>query len=541
MDKKTIYVVMACMAALFGWQMLVNKLYPPRPKTARPLAVATTNSVTNVIATVAATNETPKLAAPVTVPVERPVEQTVTLTNDRVRVTFTSWGGGIKLVELLRYKADTGHVIMEQNAEQPALALRGLPATESAYEFVNVTTNSVTMRGRLSNGATVTKAIALGADYVLQGTVRISPGSTQAVQIVVGQAQPVREKEEQMFLGVDWLQGSKYQNRDLPTLWKYNVKQQYAEPANTPWGAVKNQFFTLILTPSTNAVTMHYHPHRLTTPAHWTGKQPCDGVTAAMEIPATLTADTATWQFSLYAGPKEFDRLAALGKSQQDVMQFGMWGFFSVILLKGMIFFHKVIPNYGIAIIIITILIKLVFWPIQAKSIRSMKDMQKFQPLMAKIREKYKDNMQKQNEELMKLYKEHKINPFSGCLPMLVQIPVFFALFAMLRSAIELRGAAFLWIRDLSQPDTIFHLAGLPINPLPLLMTASSVWQMKLTPQTGDSQQQKMMMFMPLIFLFMFYSTASGLVLYWTVQQLLSVGQQWWSLRQPDAKPAKPA
>jgi YidC/Oxa1 family membrane protein insertase len=351
----------------------------------------------------------------------------------------------------------------------------------------------------------------------------------------------VREKEEQMFLGVDWLQGTKYQNRDLPTLWKYNVKQQYAEPAHTPWGAVKNQFFTLILTPSTNAVTMHYHPHRLTTPTHWTGKQPCDGVTAAMEIPATLTADAATWQFSLYAGPKEFDRLAALGKSQQDVMQFGMWGFFSVILLKGMIFFHKLIPNYGISIIIITILIKLVFWPIQAKSIRSMKDMQKFQPLMAKIREKYKDNMQKQNEELMKLYKEHKINPFSGCLPMLVQIPVFFALFAMLRSAIELRGAAFLWIRDLSQPDTIFHLAGLPINPLPLLMTASSVWQMKLTPQTGDSQQQKMMMFMPLIFLFMFYSTASGLVLYWTVQQLLSVGQQWWSLRQPAAKPAKPA
>lgn len=538
MDKKTIYVVVACMAALFGWQMLVSKLYPPRPKAARPLTAATTNAVTNVTATAVATNEAPQLSTSVALPVDRPAEKTETLTNDRVRVTFTSWGGGIKSVQLLRYKAETGHVILEQNAEQPALALVGLPATEGAYEFVNVTTNSVTLRSQLGNGTTVTKEVSLGADYVLQGTVRLSPASTQAVQIVVGQAAPLQAQEAAQFVGVDWLQGAKYQNRDVPTLWKYNVKQQYAEPANAPWGAVKNQFFALILTPSTNAVTMHYHPHRLATPAHWTGKQPCDGVTAALEIPATLTAEAATWEFSLYAGPKEFDRLAALGKSQQDVMQFGMWGFFSVILLKGMIFFHKVIPNYGIAIILITILIKLMFWPIQAKSIRSMKDMQKFQPLMAKIREKYKDNMQKQNEELMKLYKEHKINPFSGCLPMLVQIPVFFALFAMLRSAIELRGASFLWIRDLSQPDTIFHVAGFAVNPLPLLMTASSVWQMKLTPQTGDSQQQKMMMFMPLVFLFMFYGTASGLVLYWTVQQLLSVGQQWWSLRQPSAKPA---
>ena len=222
-------------------------------------------------------------------------------------------------------------------------------------------------------------------------------------------------------------------------------------------------------------------------------------------------------------------------------MQFGMWGFFSKILLKGMNFCHRLIPNYGVAIILITILIKLLFWPIQAKSIKSMKEMQKFQPLMQKIREKYKDNMQKQNEELMKLYKEHKINPFSGCLPMLVQIPVLFALFAMLQSAIELRGASFLWIHDISRPDTIFTIAGLGINPLPLLMTGASIWQMKLTPQTGDSQQQKIMMFMPLIFLFMFYSTASGLVLYWTVQQLLSVAQQWWSLRQPDAAPVTKA
>ena len=194
-------------------------------------------------------------------------------------------------------------------------------------------------------------------------------------------------------------------------------------------------------------------------------------------------------------------------------MQFGFWGVISVVLLKSMKFFYKLIPNYGVAIIIITILIKLLFWPIQAKSIKSMKAMQKFQPLMTKLREKYKDDPQRLNAEMMKLYKEHKINPFAGCLPMVVQIPVFFALFSMLRSAIELRGASFLWIHDLSAPDTLFHVAGFPINLLPLLMTAASIWQMKITPQTGDQQQQKMMMFMPLMMLFFFYSTSSGLVL----------------------------
>jgi YidC/Oxa1 family membrane protein insertase len=533
MDKKTIYVVMACMAALFGWQMLVNKLYPPRPKAARPATVTATDAVTNVTATAAATNELPKLSAPVTVPVERPAEQTVTLTNDRVRVTFTSWGGGIKSVELLRYKAETGHVILEQNAAQPALSLQGLAAGEGAYEFVNVTANRVTLRGQLANGTTVTKEITLGTDYRLHGTVRLSGAPPATIQLVIGQATQGNEKEELAFVAVDWLAQNKYQTRPLPKLWSLNVKQQYSEPATTPWGAVKNQFFTMVLTPATNAVTLHYHPHRLPTPLHWSGKIPHDSVTAALELPAAVQGGEAVWEFDLYAGPKEYDRLVALKAGQEYVMDFGMFGIFSVWLLKGMNFFHRLLPNYGIAIIIITILIKLLFWPIQAKSLKSMKEMQKFQPLMAKIREKYKDNMQKQNEELMKLYKEHKINPFSGCLPMLVQIPVFFALFAMLRSAIELRGASFLWIADLSRPDTIFHLAGLPINPLPLLMTASSVWQMKLTPQTGDSQQQKMMMFMPLIFLFMFYGTAAGLVLYWTVQQLLSVAQQWYSLRQP--------
>ena len=546
-DKRTITVVLACMLALFGFQALINKIYPPLPKKPRP--AAETNTVSNVVAQVAAavTNGPVAQWAPATAepPPARPAEQIAVLSNRFVRVEITSWGGGVRTVELLQYKADhQGQVVLNATADTPALALRGLPGHEGAYEFSAVTATSLVMRAIYGGGATVVKELVLGPDYLLHGTVQVTPLTTQTVQIVVGQAAPLLAAEAAQFVGVDWLAGTRYQNRDLGALWKNNAQKLYIEPTSAPWGAVKNQFFAMVLTPSTNAVAVHYLPQRLAIPTGWTGKQPPDAANAALEVPATRTGETATWAFTFYAGPKEYNRLAALGKGQEDVMGFGFWGPISVVLLKSMKICFKLVPNYGVAIILITIAIKLVFWPIQAKSIQSMKQMQKFQPMMAKLKEKYKDDSQRMNQEMMKLYKEHKINPFGGCLPMLVQIPVFFGLFAMLRSAIELRGAPFFWIRDLSQPDTIFHIAGLPVNPLPLVMTAAMVWQQKLTPTTGDAQQAKMMMFMPLIMLVFFYNASSGLALYWTVQQFLSIAQQWWSLRQPGAAlavaPAKP-
>ena len=303
------------------------------------------------------------------------------------------------------------------------------------------------------------------------------------------------------------------------------------------WGAVKNLFFAMSLTPETNAIAVACKQVDLAPPADWKAMEPPHGVFAALTFRPTAASTNANerYEFTWYAGPKAYERLVALGKGQEEVMQFGFWGVISVILLKGMKFFYGLIPSYGVAIILVTILIKILFWPIQAKSIKSMKAMQKFSPLINKLKEKYKDDPQRLNAETMKLYKEHKINPVSGCLPMLVQIPVLFAFYRMLVSAIELRGQSFLWIHDLSAPDTIFQVLGLPVNPLPLVMTGLSVWQMRITPQTGDPQQQKMMMFMPLMMMFIFYKLAAGVVLYYTVQQFLSIAQQWWSMRKGDS------
>jgi YidC/Oxa1 family membrane protein insertase len=195
------------------------------------------------------------------------------------------------------------------------------------------------------------------------------------------------------------------------------------------------------------------------------------------------------------------------------------------------------IPNYGVAIIILTIFTKIILWPLGNKSYKSMADMKKIQPLMAGIKEKYKDDKRKMNEEMMGLYKTYKVNPMGGCLPMVVQIPVFFALYRMLYEAIELRHAPFFWwINDLSAPDRLFRFDfavpfmeppyGIPV--LTIIMGATMFFQQKMSPPMGDPTQAKMMMMMPIVFTFIFINFSSGLVLYWLVNNVLSMAQQYY-------------
>ena len=212
-------------------------------------------------------------------------------------------------------------------------------------------------------------------------------------------------------------------------------------------------------------------------------------------------------------------------------MEFGMWRWVCYPTVWLLNTFNNFIPNFGIAILILTIFVRILFWPLTHKSTISMRRMQEIQPKMKEIREKFKDNPQRMQQETFQLYREHNVNPMSSCLPMLIQIPVFIALFTVLRSAVELRYAPFLWIVDLSEPEnlfpTIFPFGGL--NILPILMAVTMGLQSALTPSTGDKNQQRMMtVMMPVMMLFMFYSFPSALSLYWTVSQILSIAQMWW-------------
>jgi YidC/Oxa1 family membrane protein insertase len=242
-----------------------------------------------------------------------------------------------------------------------------------------------------------------------------------------------------------------------------------------------------------------------------------------------------TYQYGVYFGPKSLETLDIAGTDLARIVDFGFFDIIAKPLLHAMNFIHKFIPNYGIVIIIITIMVKILFWPLSNKSYKSMSQMKKLQPKMAELRAKYKHDKKVMNQELMNLYKLYKINPLGGCLPMVLQIPVFFAFYKMLYQAIELRHAPFfLWINDLAAPDRLFSFGftvplmappyGIPV--LTLIMGASMFFQQKMSPPPGDPTQAKMMMFMPIFFTFIFINFPSGLVLYWLVNNILSMVQQ---------------
>lgn len=245
--------------------------------------------------------------------------------------------------------------------------------------------------------------------------------------------------------------------------------------------------------------------------------------------------------FRLFMGPKSVSLLKSYDGQLDRAVNFGWFDFLAKPCLWFMNFIYRFIPNYGVAIILLTILSRGIFWPLAKKSYKSMGEMRKLQPLMQEIREKYKDDKTRMNQEMMALYRTYKVNPMGGCLPMIIQLPVFFALYRMLYSAIELRHAPFFgWINDLSAPDRLFHFGfkipfmdapyGIPV--LTLIMGATMLIQQKMSPQAGDPSQAKMMMLMPVIFTFIFINFSSGLVLYWLVSNLFSIAQQYYTQKQ---------
>ncbi|MCX7823737.1 MAG: membrane protein insertase YidC [Syntrophobacterales bacterium] len=239
------------------------------------------------------------------------------------------------------------------------------------------------------------------------------------------------------------------------------------------------------------------------------------------------------WKFKFYTGPKEMSELKKSGYKLVASIDYGWVGFLAKPLLYLLKWLYSFTHNYGVAIIILTIVVKLVCWPLTDKSYQSMKKMKQIQPLINQIREKYKDDREKLNQELMNLYRTYKVNPMGGCLPILLQIPIFFALYRMLYSAVELRHQPFcLWITDLTAPDrlnigfSIPYLGGLPV--LTLLMGATMFIQQKMSPSPGDPRQEKIMLLMPIVFTVLFINFPSGLVLYWFVNNILSIAQQYW-------------
>jgi YidC/Oxa1 family membrane protein insertase len=499
-----------------------------------------------------------------------------TLDTSRAEYLFANNTGGIESVTLfLHLGANEQSLFLNKDSGLPIGALcdaSGTPIggfTMDADKGKGITSFSLTA----PSGLAITKAFTLPRtvgspeEYVVKMDLTFinkgsNPLSLPGFSVAAGGEAPVHIKDLPTYTSFDWYKDGKIvdgkiDGAKMPSPINVNwfeagkiplvgiethpARDLYTEAdAVVWWAAVTSQYFCTIVTapkdqPGSGVWSRRYLARDAVESSN---SQPVYGITGGLGTGSITLApgETVTRSYSIYAGPKDFYSLGKLGEDQQKIMNFGMFHLVSEFLLWAMNAIDKVTHSFAAAIIILTILIKSALWPLQNKATTSMKRMQQLSPKMTELREKYKDDPTKMNEELMKLYKQYGVNPFGGCLPMLVQIPIFFGFYSMLGSAIELRNSHFLWIHDLSQPDTLTHIMGFPINLLPLIMAGTMVWQMMISPKSGDATQQRMMYFMPVIFLTFAYNYASGLALYWTTQNIFSIVQLYWTRNQEAPK-----
>jgi len=363
--------------------------------------------------------------------------------------------------------------------------------------------------------------------------------------LFVGAAAPIHSGDLPIYIGFDWFDGKTnafitpnwFNPSKIPLVGVETApgKSAYVEsPGNVVWAGVRDQYFTTMLLPLDGvAKGVWARPLEVKMDS-----KELKGMEGFLEMPGFKlnVGENVTKRFTIYTGPAEYRQLGALGAGAVEMMNLDRWWItrnVGAVLLRSMNWLQGFFHSYALAIVVLTFIVRGALWPIQGRANKSMKKMQLLQPKMKELQERYKDDPAKMNQEVMKLYKDYGANPLSGCLPMFIQIPIFIGFYSMLGTAVELRNQGFWWVHDLSRPDTLFYLAGIPVNILPLAMAGTMIWQMQLTPKAGDPAQQKMMMFMPLIFVFVTYNFASALALYYTVQNILSIIQLYATRNQP--------
>ena len=485
--------------------------------------------------------------------VDKLTESIITLNNGMIEVDFTQLGGAIREIRFLQTKkGGLDDFVFNRNATRPALGLSrkkasgGIASLNYDFRLVQQSDRAVVYEYDTGKGLVFQRSYALeegeeNKPYVIRHETILFNRTASPIQMSelffnLGMATPVSSDKRGEFQSFAFYAGKKdeYVRADyfrgsngVIGIGAKTARNAYEKRIPATWAAVKNQFFVSVLTPEKPGSSLHASPVDLS--KIYDDQNMWTGITGEMGIePGIIPAMGSTvLAADYYVGPKEYSRLVRLEGDQDKLMQFGFFGSISKLLLALMYWIHGFVPNWGLSIVIMTVIIKLVFWPLTSYSARSSKRMQLVAEPMKAVREKFKDDPQRLQKETMRLFKEHGVNPMAGCLPMLIQIPIFIGLYWMLRTSAELRFESFLWVKDLSLPDTIARIGGFPVNILPLLMGITMFFQMQLMPvsPTADPMQQKIMKFFPFMFLFFLYGFSSGLVLYWTVQNVLSIVQ----------------
>ena len=529
MDKKNFIIGIICLFAAFSLFVQQEKQFRQQAPQ-QPVAVVQNESP--------APKSEPALVLPQQ---ELTASQIYTLENEAVKVHFTTRGGAIHSIELKRYPAELKSeqaYVFNQTSKIPALSL----AWDKNHLILNNFVLSAQTNEFIQFSCTLNDGTQLIRGYRLANSNDENPYRIQNEFLI--QQPEFKHETVWVYLGtMPDTPGDKYleylnfctfdgKTADFKRIADFEASNgflgigkkaasNYLEiNANFTWCALKNQFFAAIFTPKTSINGY------LTFPRKGTSANESHLLEGLMKF--DLNSSQAKVTADYYVGPKDFLLLNKMGQEQDQLMQFGFFGAVSKILLMAMKAIYSVIPNWGWTIIILTFIIKLLMWPITQAQLRSSKKMASIQAPLQQIREKYKNNPQKLQMETMKLFKENRVNPAAGCLPIFIQIPIFIGLYYMLRTSSEIRFQSFLWIQDLSIPDTVASLGSFPINILPLIMGITMFIQMRITPTPSvDNMQQKIIMWMPFIFLIFCYNFPAALVLYWTVQNIFTILQQW--------------
>ncbi len=469
------------------------------------------------------------------------------IANDYLEVKLTNAGAAIQEIRFLKAKrGEPDSFIFNQHGQVPSLALSfeksgRLKLLNVLYQVERLDEDRIDFIHQSEDGLVVRRSFTLSElgeePYLIKHSSTIRNDSEQDLKfknlyLNLGTVFPLNEKEFEHFLTVGAFDGNKTKftpinkvkdSRALSASNFGDLDNGQIQEGRFDWVSIQNQYYVGLLSSSISAKRVQVLPV-------YSENETELGISSnvAFSFDTIASKDSRTLETEFYVGPKEFKRLQGLGNYQDKIMQFGWFGFFSKLLLYFMSLIHSFVPNWGWSIVIMTIIIKLIFWPLTGKAAESQKGMAKIQAPMAELKKKYEKNPQKLQQETMKLFREHGVNPLAGCFPVLIQMPIFLGLFYMLRTAAELRYEPFLWVADLSQADTIAVVAGFPINLFPIIMGATMFYQMQIMPvsPTADPLQQKIFKFMPFIFLVFLYNFSSGLVIYWTTQNILTIIQQ---------------
>lgn len=534
-NSRLLIATLLCFGVLVGWQYVADYMgWVPEP-----VPVVETQPE-------AARQGQPQAQPAAPAQTTAPVQQFAPTAGREVRVdtplytaVFHTSGGVLQSFTLKKYAASIGPDSPRFNMISPeaasaspmGLMINGVPswnAGQWAFEGDDLTlaegqTGTLTFTGEV-NGVRVARTITFRADtYYMDENIALS-AENSPVPVQLGYTLAVTSTSggsSYDVMGMAWdIDNSFKRENSVSTLTEEGVMKS----GDLWWAGMMSNYFLAAMVPD-KGIEATFKGRILEPGGIW--RAAVDDPARTIAPGAPITVHTGWW-----LGPKDRDLLKTAPNDLSASIDMGFFTFLSVPLLWLLTFFHSLVGNWGVAIILLTVLIKVLFWPLTRKSYKSMEKMKKIQPMMKQLQEKYGKDKENLSREMMQLYKTYGVNPMGGCLPILVQLPVFVALYQALLHSMELRHASFitylpfthtLWLADLSMKD--------PFYITPLIMGATMFLQQWLSPAMGDPTQRKMMMIMPLIFTVMFINFPSGLVLYWLCNNILSIAQQWWTLR----------